>query len=266
MLAGMSSLLFNCPLDMLIERELRGRFPVLRSAQFVSLSILVEEAKQTVVSADIHRITPRKILNATNALNGAHALFLDRLFSGASEFAAPYRRLDTFSVSQRLVEHLESKVETINPGGEYALVDDFADIVGLRGWYEWVADRGSHEVKGTSQPEGTTNPELLREKHPAAVWYMLSALKLYDTMPLEQVRAIALEVAITGQRGLDYADPAQKYTLRSLPGAFSGLQLMCLMYAGFKRIAPDQDVGMDLHEPFITAVELFEVEKRKGLE
>mgnify|MGYP007043751578 FL=1 len=34
------------------------------------------------------------------------------------------------------------------------------------------------------------------------------------------------------------------------------------MYAGFKRIAPDQDTGMDLNEPWITALELFNVRKR----
>jgi hypothetical protein len=31
----------------------------------------------------------------------------------------------------------------------------------------------------------------------------------------------------------------------------------CLMFAGFKRIAPDQDVGMDLNEPWVAALELF---------
>jgi hypothetical protein len=29
------------------------------------------------------------------------------------------------------------------------------------------------------------------------------------------------------------------------------------MYAGFKRIAPEQDTGMDLNEAWITALELF---------
>ena len=38
------------------------------------------------------------------------------------------------------------------------------------------------------------------------------------------------------------------------------LHLMCLMYAGFKRIAPEQDAGMDLNEPWITALELFNTE------
>ena len=38
--------------------------------------------------------------------------------------------------------------------------------------------------------------------------------------------------------------------------------VMCLMYEGFKRIAPDQDTGMDLNEPWITALELFNSGKK----
>jgi len=34
------------------------------------------------------------------------------------------------------------------------------------------------------------------------------------------------------------------------------------MYAGFKRIAPEQDTGMDLNEPWISALGLFNAEKR----
>jgi hypothetical protein len=32
---------------------------------------------------------------------------------------------------------------------------------------------------------------------------------------------------------------------------------MCLMHAGFKRLAPGEDTGMNLDEPFLTALELF---------
>jgi hypothetical protein len=73
----------------------------------------------------------------------------------------------------------------------------------------------------------------------------------------EEVRKVSFEIALLGTTGLDYASSDQKYTLRSCPGeSFSGLQMMCLMYAGFQRIAPDQDVGMDLSEPYATAVQL----------
>ncbi len=83
-------------------------------------------------------------------------------------------------------------------------------------------------------------------------------------LDVEQVRAIAFEIATLGRSGLDYASPEKKYTLRTIPGeTFSGLQLMSLMHAGFKRIQPDLDSGMDLEEPFLAALELFEQQNRE---
>ena len=53
--------------------------------------------------------------------------------------------------------------------------------------------------------------------------------------------------------------------LKSLPGErFSGLQLMRLIFAGFKRFAPEMDGGLDLDTPFLQALELFEKRKRGG--
>ncbi|MEA3209570.1 MAG: hypothetical protein QOE70_2627 [Chthoniobacter sp.] len=76
------------------------------------------------------------------------------------------------------------------------------------------------------------------------------------------MREIAFEIGVLGQGGLDYADPVPKYTLHTLSGeTFTGLQLMCLRHAGFKRLAPEQDTGMDLDAPFLTALELFNAER-----
>jgi hypothetical protein len=36
---------------------------------------------------------------------------------------------------------------------------------------------------------------------------------------------------------------------------------MCLMHAGLKRLAPAEDTGMDLDEPFLAALERFNAEK-----
>jgi hypothetical protein len=41
----------------------------------------------------------------------------------------------------------------------------------------------------------------------------------------------------------------------------SAFQLMCLMFAGFKRVAPEHDVGMDLNDSFLTALSLFQQKK-----
>jgi Flp pilus assembly protein TadD len=108
------------------------------------------------------------------------------------------------------------------------------------------------------EPGGPTDPELLKQKHPAAVWYLLDALKRFEKLEAREVTAITFEIARLGESGLDYASPEKKYHLTTCPGEmFSGHQLMCLMFAGFKRIAPDQDVGMDLNGPWVDALELF---------
>jgi tetratricopeptide (TPR) repeat protein len=255
--AGLTGFLFNCPLDMTIERYIRKTFPSLQPAQFLSLRGMALEAAQTNTNPQIRQVTPRKIMQASLALNGAYSLFLDNLFAGASTFSALYRRFDTFTLSQKLFNRWAEQVDKLEPGDEYKLVDEFAEMTGLRAWYEWKTDPGQHEIIETPPTEGTTNPALLREKQPAAVFYFLDAFKRFDAMTPEQIRNIAFEIALLGQNGLDYASPDEKYELRALPDRkFSGLHLMCLMYAGFKSVAPDQEVQMDLNDPFLTALQM----------
>jgi hypothetical protein len=119
------------------------------------------------------------------------------------------------------------------------------------------------ESTQTEKPVGTSNPELLKQKHPASVFFLLDALERYEQLPLKKVKEITLEIALIGQNGLDYADSSKKYRLQTLAGeSFSGLHMMCLMFAGFKRFAPEHDVSMDLEEPFLTALQLYDAKKK----
>ena len=79
-----------------------------------------------------------------------------------------------------------------------------------------------------------------------AVMYLLGALQRFDRMKPEEVQAVALEIAVVGQRGIDVNNPGSRYELRSLPGEFTGMHLMCLMFAAFRQVAPDSDIGFDL--------------------
>jgi tetratricopeptide (TPR) repeat protein len=262
--AGTCGLLFNSPLDMLIERRLAFEMPALRPVQLLSLVQLATEARTATLNPEIRKMTPQRILRAASACIGAHALFLDDLSGGATRCWAPYRRLESAELSEKLWRHWQQRQPALTPGDEYDLVDEFADLVGLRDWYVWQPDPGDQQPAADDVVrEGTSNPELLRAKHPAAVWFLLNALKRYARLADADVRQIALEAALLGQEGLDYASPEKKYTLRALPGeTFSGLELMCLMHAGFKRLAPGEDTGMNLDEPFLTALELFNGQPR----
>ena len=87
-------------------------------------------------------------------------------------------------------------------------------------------------------------------ERPDAVMYILSALQKFEKMKLEEVQKIGFEVALLGQKGLDTNDSTPKYRLKSLPGEFSGLHLLCLMFVAFKKLAPDKDIGFDLSKEF----------------
>jgi hypothetical protein len=45
-----------------------------------------------------------------------------------------------------------------------------------------------------------------------------------------------------------------KYRLKSLPGTFSGLQLLAYMYVGFKRLEPATDIGVDFAKEYEEAL------------
>ena len=91
---------------------------------------------------------------------------------------------------------------------------------------------------------------------PDAVMYCLGAVERFEKMTTQQVQAVGFEIAILGMQGINPADSEKPYTLKSLPGQFSGLQLLCTMYVAFKRFAPDKDTGFDVSEEYSVALSM----------
>ena len=95
---------------------------------------------------------------------------------------------------------------------------------------------------------------------PDAILYCLGALDLFKAKPDDFIRDVTFEIALLGQGGLDITNAERKYTLKSLPGQFSGLHLVCIMYVGFRRIDPSVDIGMDVAREYVAARNLFDTE------
>lgn len=96
---------------------------------------------------------------------------------------------------------------------------------------------------------------------PDAVFYCLEGLQKFRDLGDTQARAIVFEIAMLGRNGLDINDPEQKYVLKSLPGKYSGLHLVSLMYTGIKLFDPDTDAGIDLSKEYAEARKMFEKEE-----
>jgi len=117
--------------------------------------------------------------------------------------------------------------------------------------YSKIAEAAQDALRKTAEQNfKNVTPGLPR---PDAVMYCLGALEKFARMPRTEMQQIAFEIAAKGQSGLDTSDPAPKYQLKSLPGNFSGLHLVCLMYVAFKSIAPDTEIGFDLSKEYAAA-------------
>lgn len=143
--------------------------------------------------------------------------------------------------------------DSLEPGDEYDLVDAVAEALRVSDWYAWQPD----EQEPAEEAGGVTNEALLQEKEMASIMYCLGALQRFDNIGREEIQKIASEIALLGADGIDYASSEQKYALKSVPGEqFSGLQLLCMMYVGFKDVDPTLDIGVDLSEPYQAALQL----------
>ena len=89
---------------------------------------------------------------------------------------------------------------------------------------------------------------------PDVVAYITDALKTFAHLSADDVKRLGVEVAVLGGQGLDINSPAQKYKLNSLPGQFSGLQLLAIMYAAFQQFDPSMDLGADFSAEYAMAV------------
>jgi tetratricopeptide (TPR) repeat protein len=92
------------------------------------------------------------------------------------------------------------------------------------------------------------------------VFYILSALEIFKDKSSQQVKDISFEIGLLGRQGFEINDPTKKYTLRTLPGEFTALQLVSMMYAGFKQFEPSLDLGMDFSVEYDLALEMVKSE------
>ena len=93
---------------------------------------------------------------------------------------------------------------------------------------------------------------------PDAVMYCLSALKKFKEVGPAQTKAITFEISMLGRSGLDINNPDKKYQLKTIPGDFTGMQLLSYMYVGLKEIEPGLDSGIDLGKEYQQALALFQ--------
>mgnify|MGYP000147741815 CR=1 FL=1 len=138
------------------------------------------------------------------------------------------------------------------PGDEYDVVDEFARVLKLRGWYDWQPDPICLQKQESIDSSLATR---LTTDKPEAYTFCLDALRRFEGQSRDSIFPIISEISLLGMNGIDYTTPGKTYTLKAYPGEiFSGLHLLCLMYVGFKLYDPSVNCGLDFDEAYKMAL------------
>jgi len=236
---------------------------VLRFAQIQAIAVLLEEAVTGSSSPEIVRLVPRRILHASRFLNACYAAFVDQQFAGALAAGLPFIQMGAMERRMKLFGVWEDMSRNLSPGGEYDLVDRFGDELHLEGWFAWIKDTG--EPAPAQGPEGSTNPELLAIKSPAAVFYFLEILKRFDAMDPDAIKHVASEAAVAGREGLNYGSPEKKYQVPAYgPEVLSDWRSCASCLLRFNESLRNTTSASNFTTPTQKSIAMHEARKRGG--
>lgn len=123
----------SVPVGLVIDTWLYRDYPALRVQQ---RAVLLLQSRDHLVSLDPeHDRLPARIIAANRAMNAAQVLHADGLFQVAG-LGEPYRRAGLEPLARRLLGALNEAPELID---DTALIESWAAVLELEGWYRWLA-------------------------------------------------------------------------------------------------------------------------------
>lgn len=134
---GLVSLLYNAPLDMMIEDMIKEQNPELALVQKKAESLILQRSYLSISDSDNTRLMPNRILKSSRLLNAAYALSADSRWAGELQAARPYMMFNDMERAHVLFELWRSKAVPLTPGDEYGLIDKYAGFLGIRDWFTW---------------------------------------------------------------------------------------------------------------------------------
>lgn len=264
---GLLGQLYNTPVDLLIESRILEAHPRLAALAYVSIRGQLDLGLRAAEDSQIRQLTPRTIFHANVAMNGAFTLWFEERWPRRTDLVTRFQRTEPWSLALRLYAHWKGAAPGWTPGAEYEWIDAWAEMLGLKGWFAWKDGNYDQQSEGSSsqaQKRPGSKTPMSEAEQMAYLQYLLGALEWLDREGLAKAREVAAEIAGLGQGGIDLRGE-RTYTLRTIFGKeFSGRHLVSYLYVCLKAIDPTIDAGIDLHEPYLRALELHRRPPPKG--
>ena len=264
---GMNRQIFNTPIDLFIEDFLYTEYVELRPYQFLSLYNLIQEGLKAVTDKKIIELSPKDILSKSKVYNIVTAIQFKALFGidcikDFNATAAELKQANGF-----YDEYLQYKTDK-EPAEEYELVLHWAEDLKLDKNFELINEE-EYRTKRTdidnllssiekdpynlesNNPYKEREMEKFRQSQEkigtnmAVVMFMVDALQFFDSMPKEEIKKIAFEIAMYGTQG--FSPDKKDYSIPSIANKqFSGYHILAYYYVSWVLAIPEMVAQLQL--------------------
>ncbi|UII29104.1 hypothetical protein LVD15_11925 [Fulvivirga maritima] len=256
---GMNLQAYNAPIDLFIELKLYNEYPALRPVQFASLYQLLGEGIQGVTNKQILKMAPKPIINASKIYNLVNAFQFRELYGlDLINYFKPSK--NQIREAEEFYNEFKEYIDDKEAGEEYELVQNWAEDLNIHYYFtlkdENLQTKGSHPEEvisniekdpfgiNSSNMEDETDMQKFLTYHGgdkinmAVAMYMVEAIRFFESMPQNNVKEIALEIAQIGMTGID---PNKKeYRVSLIPDKkFSGYHLLAYYYVSWAIAIPE---------------------------
>ena len=178
-------------------------------------------------------------------------------FSKKQEYEkAPYYLKQSFDLLPNDPQTLFGLAQAHEHFGDHQNADDY---------YKAVVDSNAPDhiknLARSAKSELAQKPSHAGGFQTDAMFYLINALEYFQDKDMRHIQEVTYEIGLLGRNGFELDNPEIKYTLKSMPGSFSGLCLLCFMYVGFQKINPQQDLRIDFSREYAAALAVHEYKK-----
>lgn len=284
---GLALQLMNCPLDLFVEHMIYEDYKIVRPIQMLSLFHMEQDNINSVKQTAARGIFPKEILYANKVMNIVTSMHFKEMYG--IDLIGQYRPTRQELVhAQDLYEEFKEYLRTYNDGDEYELLEYFIQSFNMMDYVEIMDEdqvtagmKADLSMKGdlkdlakdalTRDEASEANAEFARKHQDGAnatetmmmAMYMLAAMNYFDSLDINEVHRIALEIAMVGVTGIH---PDKKYSIKSMPGKeFGGYELLAYYYVSWARAIPDKlgSLGLPFSKAYETAVQMYNAKHNK---
>lgn len=278
---GLGLQLMNCPLDLLVEHMIYRDYKVVRPIQMLSLFHMEQENINAVKQAATTGFFPKEIVHANKVMIIVSSLHFKDMYG--INLIGQYRPTkQEFDQAQDLYEEFKAYLDSYKAGDEYEMLEYFVqsfnmeDLVevinesqvtaGMKADLSLESDLKELGKEAPSAEDVEISNGLFAQRHKDGAnptetmmmsMYMLGAMEYFDTLDIQDVHRIALEIALVGVTGID---PKKKYSIKSIPEKeFGGYEFLAYYYVSWARAIPEKldKLGLPFSNAYESALQLY---------